>query len=274
MSRCIYLATVISLVLMASGCTSNGSGTAELTAEQKTAVEQTAARVVSSTQTLAAGLPAVDRVDTNEDADASVCPAISLELVDSALTLALDYGTGCSAANQGNAFISGALAITGNSVTRTLDFTYDELSIDDRTVDGAINLTFMPAAAATTVNAAYDVRASDHGRATGDAVVSVDFVTRQMTMTTGTLTFVNLDDETSTAVAENLFYDPVLYGNFIPAGGTITFEVLNDATPAGDDTIDIVVTFDEQSPVTRTVSVTVGRVDAGTVTLPDIAPQS
>lgn len=270
MTRLCQLGNLAVFVFMVSGCAPSAPVTAELSAEQKVAIEETAARVVSSTQTLAAGLPAVDRVQDGENGDGSACPVITLQLVASALTLELDYGTGCVAVNQGNALISGALAITGNADTRTLDFTYDQLTVDSRSIDGAINLTFMPVAGATTVNAAFDITASDHGQATGDAAVRINFTSGQMTMTSGMLTFVNLDDETSIAVAENLFYDPAQFGNFIPAGGTITFEVLNEATPAVDDTVDIVVTFDAESPVTGVVHVSVGRVDAGSVTLPNV----
>lgn len=272
MTRLCQLGILVVFLIVVSGCAPSAPATVELTAEQKVAIEETAARVVSSTQTLAAGLPAVDRVQEGENGNGSACPAITLQLIESALTLELDYGAGCVAVNQGNSIISGALAITGNADTRTLDFTYDQLTVDSRSVDGAINLTFMPVAGATTVDAAFTITTSDHGQATGDASVRINFTTSQMTMTSGMLTFMNLDDETSIAVAENLFYDPVQFGNFIPAGGTITFEVLNEATPAVDDTVEIVVTFDAQSPVTGVVHVTIGRVDAGSVTLPNAGP--
>jgi len=259
------------MALSIVGCPESETGQVELTEAQKTAIEDISARVVSITHTLSAALPAVDRVETNQFGDNSICPIVELSLQESALTLALNYGEGCTTAIQGHAFISGLLAISGDAVARSLNLVYDDLTINDRSVDGEIDLTFAPSPDGTLVVADIDVNASDHGTVTGNASMQVNFTTGQLTMTEGELSFLNLENEVSTAVAAGLFYDPIAYGNLIPAAGTITFEVLNDVTRPADDTVIILVTFDANSPVSRTVQVMVGEIDAGEVTLPEPA---
>ncbi len=262
--------------LLVGGCptltTDGTTSTTGLTTAQKTAVgdvaEQTAA--LGSVWGTCSGLSTTD-LNLNpvaQDATVGECPSVSLLMPDpQSLTVNLEFGIeGCSGPATGGQTISGSVNITISRGTQSASVVFDDLALDDQAVTGTVTATLEKTDAAVTFTGTCDITTAQVGSTEGSITVAIT--------TAGLITITSADATLSTGTATydvalaNVVLDPLNNGNFWPESGTATFEVPNDGP--GPDTLTVVVTFSEQTPVDGTVQVTVAGAGPYTYQIPGV----
>jgi hypothetical protein len=263
-------------LLSAGGCptqtTDGTSTTTGLTTAQKTAVsdvaEQTAALgsvwgTCSRLATTDLGLNPVA-----QDGTFGECPSVSLLMPDpQSLTVNLEFGIeGCSGPATGGYTVSGSVNITISRGTQAASVVFDDLALDNQAVTGSVTASLERSDDAVTLTGTCDIATAQVGSAEGSITVEITtaglitITTADATLSTGSATY-------DVALA-NVVLDPLNNGNFWPESGTATFEVPNDGP--GPDTLTVVVTFSDQTPVDGTVQVTVEGAGPYTYQIPGV----
>lgn len=227
-----------------------------LSDSHQTAVNTVAARLMSTASALNAGLPALDQEDQDSAQAIGECPAVTLTLNDGAVTFALDYGDGCKNPRHGDSVLRGSLFVSATAGGQAFTMAFDDLSIDDQSIDGSIMLVARNEEGTPSLFAAIDIATAQSGAASGTMNFQRGTNQGEVIVTDATLSLSNADTQTYDVTANDVAFDPVGNGNLVPESGSVAFTMANDGT--GSDTVTVVVTFDAQSPVDGTVDVTVG----------------
>ena len=256
------------ILAAASGCQDSSAGgptQVSLTAEQQeviTAVVQQVEAAAAAMATFSGVVDAHAIAVGGVSADADACPAITAELQASVIEMSIDFGEACTNGWLGGRSASGAITATFNIAARVITLEFDNVSIDDRGVDGRAALERRDdlTTGATSLEGTIDITTAQVGSVEGDATISFDRDTGVITVSYATLTLTGADGTEYTVTLEDIVVDPVENGNFVPEAGTAEIAM----SPR------IVITFDDESPVDGTVDVTVGIVPAGEYKVPGI----
>ncbi len=266
----LSLFTTALAALLVSACAPTSpvqtNNTTPLSDSQQSAVNTVAARLMGTASALNAGLPALDQDDQGSAQAIGECPAVTLTLNDGAVTFALDYGDGCKNARHGDSVLRGSLFVSAAAGGQAFTMAFDDLSIDDQSIDGSIMLVPRQEDGAPSLFAAIDIATAQSGAASGTMNFQRGTNPGEVIVTDATLSLSNADDQTYDVTANDVAFDPVGNGNLVPEAGSVAFTMANDGP--GPETITVVVSFDAQSPVDGTVDVTIGDAPPTTHQLP------
>jgi hypothetical protein len=259
------------LAVAVTGCNNQPTGeptvAAELTEAQQKAINDIVAEVEAIGQSFAATLEGIGDLESLSLDSQTTCPALSLVVdPDIGATLVVDFPDGCTNDLYGESPVSGTVTMTLSLAAATLNVTFTDLAIDDQTSNGSFFATFSNEEGAITLVGDIDLTTTGVGRVTGSMNIVIDIATGTISIPLATL---SVDPEAGDALSVaivDMAIAPVSNGNFIPGVGTVAFIVPNDG--AGPETITLVMNFDSQSPVDRTVDVAIGTADPVEYTIP------
>lgn len=265
MTRSLRLAAVaLAVPLAAAGCDLSGVINTALTQAQEDLVNNALTQLQGMAGAAGATSDSADfsqpTSKTNSAATFGDCPVVTITLGGQAFSIGFDFGDACTSEEYPDVTMSGSIGGTIDFADRTLDVTMENFSAGGPAVSGTMGLDFTKASGSTvaTFDAVVDLSTDGAG--------SLD-VTAQWTYDadTGLLTIVVVDGSAQDGEASsydldcsNLVMDPATHGNFVPQSGTMTLIVNEPTGPLGtNEENTIVVTFDENSPVTGQVQVSV-----------------
>ena len=266
MTRKALLASMIGLLLGAlCGCPppSDGGGDGnqptELTASQKAAVELVAEQLAAAAAVFGT---CTSLADTQLDLDSiasfvtfGTCPVVTFLASAESVLIQLEFGDeGCSGPATADQTVQGAVSLRVTRGTRAAVVEFDGLVVDGHAISGRIDIAIRKATGGVTLEGSCNITTDEVGTVTGDIAL---LVTAEGLITITQADVTTDDGSTFFQVAlENVGIDPLSNGNFVPEGGTATFDMADAGSTAG--TITLVVTFAAQTPVDGTVEVTVG----------------
>ncbi len=251
------------------GCGFRDRGTTvdDLAPEVQKAIDDVVAQFTPTAEALAALFDGFEGIDFDGDGQFGECPVGTVTVEGGVFTITLDYGDGCTNEFYGDNPASGSVSLIYDSNTQSVSIEYLDLMIDDRAVDGSLDLQFASDGSFRTLVGSIDLT-TDSGAVGGTLNVRFGLLLNSITINSATLTLTDTEQTSFIITVDSLVIKPVANGSFIPTSGTITFEVPNDGP--GPDTLTVVVTFSNGSPVDGTVSVTVGGAPGVTYRIPGV----
>ncbi len=230
-----------------------------LTAEQQAAIDSVVEQVEAMAVSLAGVVDSFDGVEAEANTSFGECPVIDVSLLDGIATLTLTFPDGCTNEYYGDAPVSGGITVVFDTVALSFAVTFDDFVTNVGTVTGTMTLGFVREGVTVALAGTIDIGISGVGSAQGDITVQFNADDSTITVASASVTLDAEEGDSFTVGIDGLVVDPIGNGNFVPESGSVSFDVPNDG--AGPETIAIVVTFDENSPVDGTVSVSVGGSD-------------
>jgi len=243
------------------------NGGDQLSPEVQQAIDDVITQFTPVSEAFAAFFDGFAGIDYNGDGTFGDCPMVTVDLTDGVYSITMDYGDGCTNDYYGTNQASGTVTLQYDSNSRSFVLNYDMLKVAEREIDGSFELEFSSDGDARDLTGSIDLTTSS-GSVSGSLDMQYGLVTHTITINSGTLALMDTNDETVSIDIAGLVIRPIANGSFIPQAGTITFEVPN--TGPGPATLTIVIEFDNQSPNTREVSVTVGSAAPVTYTIPAV----
>ena len=276
-TRMLMITITAMIVGTSSGCRNrpgdNGSDptsantSAELTSFQKTMIDNAIAQVDAAARAFAGTLDGIDDLQSLSLDSQTTCPSLDLTFEpDNGTTIVVDFPDGCTNPLYGESPVTGTVTMTLSLATSSLEVTFADLTVDDQTSNGSLSADYTRQDSTNTLVGNIDLTTSGVGTVNGTITLVIDVAAGTITLEEASL---NLNPQVGDAFSITttaLVIVPATNGNFVPQAGTVAFEVPSDAP--GPDTIMIVVTFDDQSPVDRTVQVSVGDAPPVDYTLP------
>lgn len=233
-----------------------------------TAAERAAAAVAAkSAQSLAQAVNAAQSPTAAEDnAQASydipaidpmmefgTCPQVGLQLSMAGLLMfdmTVDFGAGCQPFGSAEYTCSGAASGTFDQSEKRMQMTFNNLSCNDVQLGGTINVLYERTTTAVSLEGAFDLSYQDAVgpiQTTGAGNGSYDL--EQYVTTVANFAGTATGDAEYGVTMTNLLMSFAQYGHFMPYGGEITV--------LGDTIRQCVVRFDENSPTTGVVQVSI-----------------
>jgi len=241
-----------------------GSGVEpELTADQEKAVNTALssasglAQAVNTSQTGATAASDDGSAQAAPELQFGTCPVVTLatEAMPLVFTITVDFGAACAPAVPAGAVCSGSASGTIDASVPSLDLTFDSISCGGDTLDGSTSLTYLVADGLVTLDGAWALAVThpgDEGPGTttleGGGLCSYDGALATVEIEEFAATISNGTEEWE-LTANGLRVELSNADLLVPYGGTIT------VTAAESDTI--VLVFDEFSPVTGEVTVSI-----------------
>jgi len=267
--RTLALYSILAVAL--TGCnnqpTTETPPAAELTEAQQKAINDIVAQVEAIGQSFAATIEGIGELESTTLDSQSTCPAVSLNAdPDIGATLGIDFPDGCTNDLYGESSVSGTVTMTLSLIAATFNVVFADLTVDTQTSNGSFFATFSNEDGAITLVGDIDLTTTGVGRVTGSMNIVIDVATATISIPLATLSVDPEDGDALSIAIVDMAIAPINNGNFIPEVGTVAFIIPNDG--AGPETVTIVMNFDSQSPVDRTVDVTVGTADPVEYTLP------
>lgn len=192
------------------------------------------------------------------------CPEITLNLTSTealAFDVTVDFGDSCRPAEASNLTCAGQANGSLNGLASTIAIEFNDVTCNNNTLAGSAELIYGVSETSVELSGAWDLDwtiEDDTYSTTGDGTCVYDRTTGQIAVVifTGTITD---EDGTWSLSAEQLLISPSGNASLIPYSGTLTLE--------GDGGRPVTVTFDETSPTTGNVSVSIDGSPAVTVNL-------
>ena len=255
--------------LTLSGCTTatnGGDDTQGLTSAQQTAAT-TALSAIDALGTSVSGTQGA----TSDASSAKAlprdltCPTVTFTARpggEPGLSVALDFGTGCSPLDSQDYICTGNITGTINRTNKTLSLVMQSLGCGTRTVSGSIDVTYTRGDSAVSLDGNWNLSSVKDGATTtaagaGAATFNRDSLATTVTSYNGALT---RGGKTYQITMSGIQVSFIQFGNFVPFAGSVTIST------AGEP--DIVISFDANSPTTRAATVTIGSLPAQSVVLP------
>jgi len=265
-SLCVLSGAVLAGV---AGCgfRDRGNTGGELAPEVKQAIDDVVAQFTPAAEAFAAFFSGFEGIDLNGDGQFGTCPVGTVVVNADFFSITLDYGDGCTNEYYGDDVASGSVLFEYDRNAQSVMLEYVDLMVADRSVDGSLDLQFASGEGFRTLNGSIDLT-TNTGTVSGSVDMRFGLALSTITINSATLSLVDTAQTSYLVTMNSLVIRPVANGSFIPESGTITFEVPNDG--AGPDTLTVVVTFSNLSPVNGTVSVKVGSAAAVTYRIPGV----
>lgn len=241
-----------------------GCGGGDAPATALTADQQQAARSVATTlRTVIVSLRPLGSVTGGDlglpgappAAGGGSCPAKTVTEAAGVTTVALNYDTGCAVEG---ALFSGQVSLAYDPAATRATVTFQNFAVDGEAVTGEV-LLGMTAFSPLTVNAALDLTA---GGVRVQGPVTAVVTDQSVTLTNAALTLGGAT--TYTITATNVTVAPAANASLLPQSGTVTI-----VYPVGSQQVRLAVTFTAQTPVNRTVQVSVNGGPPINYTLPE-----
>ncbi len=272
MRRVVSLWTAVGfacgLVVWLAGCpqTAGNGDRTELTDNEKEAVAATAKASESLAQAIST---AKNTADTGENQSAchvpvpvdaqeltfGTCPVVTLAAAEEPLSFSvtLDFGDGgCNPASVEELTCVGIATGTYDQQASSLVVSFDEVSCNDTSLDGDIDVSFDIEGYTVQLDGDWDLTYQDGDdtiTTEGDGEGSYDATTGVTTISSFTGTVSDGADSWN-ATLTNIEISYATYENLIPYAG--------EATIAGDDGRTLTVRFNADSPTTGVVEVSIG----------------
>ncbi|MFN0135630.1 MAG: hypothetical protein ACKVS9_05860 [Phycisphaerae bacterium] len=167
--------------------------------------------------------------------------------------MSLDFGDGCNNVDDENApTCVGTVTGSATPAQNTIDATFEDFNCDDYGVDGTVSVEYALSTGISVLNGEWDVTINAAGdqvyTTDGNGEVQIDAVDRSVVIPTFAATVGDGTSEWNMSFAE-LGIDYATYGNFVPYAGWI--QIFSDTTR------DVTVRFNESSPSTGVVEISV-----------------
>ncbi|MCO6436125.1 MAG: hypothetical protein J5J06_03465 [Phycisphaerae bacterium] len=245
---------LLSLIGVAGCPRMPGTDGNELTQKQREAVAATTRGIADTAGALAGASPTAD-ADQGEPAQVGDCPSLSLDISNGSITLTLDYGDGCSPTFYPASTISGSVTGSLQLTTRTASLTFDQYTVDDRSLDGQLSGTIQRAVTTTNMNLSVDLAAGDGSSVDGSVMGELTRATGVLDVPTASLTVVSAGGDQFDATWSDLVIDFLGNGDARPQSGTAQVMLTDeDATPP---MVTLDIEYTEQTPVDGTVIVSI-----------------
>lgn len=245
----------LSLLLALGGCPQTNNPPA-LTTAQQSAVGQVS-RMIEALGQASGSMSSLEdsqvKVGDFQAVTFGTCPAVAIERTANTATITLDFGDGCDAPATADLTVRGRITLSVRVSTGQATVNFDGFAIASRSIDGTADVEISRESGGVKLNGTIDLDIEGVGAIDGDFIALI--------RSNGTITidFADVDLTTATSVfqvvLESLVSDPLTNNTFVPQSGRATFEVPSETN--ADQTETVVVTFDDQSPVDGSVSVTV-----------------
>lgn len=175
--------------------------------------------------------------------------------------IALDFGRveGCRSAATGGLLFKGDIAGYMALATGLTVMEWNVFSIAGHSVTGHLEVRISTSSSGAGMEGSALVTTEGIGAASGDVNIAYDR-SGAYTFTSASLSLVEGWDAYATTLSA-LLIDPITYGNFVPAGGMVAFELPELG-------VSVEVLFTEQTPVDGTVWVSIGGAAAVAYQLP------
>lgn len=244
------------LLMGTAGCPrmpGDGGGD-ELTQKQREAIAATTRGIADTAGALAGASPTADAADA-EPAQAVECPDFLLQVSNGAIELTLDYGDGCSPAFYPASTISGSVSGSLVLATGTATLTFEQFSVDERSLDGQLSGTIQRTVAVTNMSLTVDLTSGDGASVNGSVTGELTRATGVLSVPTADLAVMTADGDEFDATWSDLLVDFPGNGDPRPESGTAAVTLTDeDATPP---TVVLDIEYTEQTPVDGTVIVSI-----------------
>lgn len=264
------LASVL-VTLTVCGCRGDGGGTVpdDLTPQQQAAINAVVVRVEATARAIAGIVDGFAGLDVTGDETHGTCPVVATVVSGGVITATLDFADGCVNPYYGDVPAGGAITLNFNVATRNLAISYDEFTVDSRTVSGAFILQLTRAEdGGRVLDGDIDITTTGVGSSVGTASIQFNLLTDTVHIVSADLTLSEIGGDAYAVSVAGLLMRPIANGNFVPESGTITFGIPN--TGPGPATITIVITFKGTTPDDGIVDVTIGTADPVEYQLPGV----
>lgn len=249
--------------------TDTGDGTApvELTQSQQKAIDDVVAQIEATAQAFAGTIDGIDELQSVSLETETTCPALNLTWdQETGTTIDVDFPEGCTNQIYGDSPVSGSITMMLSLAQAALSLSFTDLTVDDQTSNGSLSATYTRQGTSNTLVGDLDLATTGVGSVAGTITLTIVVATGTITIAEASLAMDPEDGDALSIALDDITIRPIANVSFIPESGTVSFDVPNDA--AGPATVNIVVTFDAQSPSDRTVDVSVGSADPVEYTLP------
>ena len=196
------------------------------------------------------------------------CPAITTELATGSglqqFDAAIDFGQGCDVFGSADYQCAGSAAGSLNRTVKSLDLGFANLTCNDAALNGDIDVTWARSDEEVSLEGGFDLtwmRDGDFLEVDGSGTASylVTETTVLISTFSGTVTYGNVE-YTITVAGVEISY--IMNAALIPSAGTITI--------ASGGSNEVSITFNETSPVTGDVSVSINGSPSITINLLDV----
>lgn len=242
----------------------NGGGT--LTADEQAAVNAVVKQLDSSAKALGTVATSFTGLDASGNVTAGQCPVVNAQLASGVLTVSADFGTTPCTSNYYSSTVSGSASLTLNTVSKSLDVVFNDLDIGGDTTSGSGNWTLVRNGTKRTLTGSVDLNTTNVGSASGNLDVQVDVTALTLKITQSNLLITDSTGASYSVSIDELVVDPLQSGNFVPNGGTVSFEIPNTSPPPANSSV--VITFTSSSPNTGVVAVSIDGAQAVNYKLP------
>jgi len=247
-----------------------GSVPSDLTVGQQAAVDAVVAQVEATAKAIAGVVDGFVGLDVIGGGTYGTCPAVTVVADGGVVTAILDFSEGCSNEYYGDVPTSGSIFLNHNLATRNLAISYDNFTVDGRTVSGSFILQLTHGEdGGRVLDGDIEITTSAVGSAVGNATIQFNPLADTINIVSADLTLSEIGGDAYFVGVANLLMRPIANGTFVPESGTITFDILN-AGP-GPATITILITYKGTSPDDGIVDVTIGSADPVEYELPGVA---
>jgi len=166
------------------------------------------------------------------------CPAVSLEPEFEAVTIMLDYASGCSTS------LYPELSLTGNATgllffANALDLNLASVTSADQQVEGRVAGGFSGSGSTITFTLSFDLSSDDGLAIRGGSSVTVDGITGQMTFDEGDFSLSDSSSGTVQVSFEGVVFDPAKAGNFRPGSGRVSITGVDPESGENSGLLDI-----------------------------------
>jgi len=249
-----------------AGCGFRDRNPDTLSPEVQQAIDDVVTQFTPATEAFAPMFAAFDGIDLNGSGQIGTCPVVTTTLDADFFTITLDYGAGCTNEYWEDA-ASGSVYFEYDRNVQSVFLEYTDLVLRDHNITGTLDLQFASGEGFRTLTGSIDMTTAS-GSVSGSVDMRFGLLLNTITINSATLTLTDNDATSRTITVDSLVIKPVSNGNFIPESGTMTFEVPNSGP--GPETLTVVVTFTNRSPVDGTVSVSVGGAAAVSYQIPGV----
>lgn len=167
-------------------------------------------------------------------------------------SMSLDFGDGCADSDETTPTCVGTVTGSATPAQSTLEATFDDFNCDDFGVDGTVSVEYALSTGISVLNGDWNITVNGEGDAQystdGNDELQIDSSDRSVVIPTFAATVSDGTSEWNMSFVE-LGIDYHTYGNFVPYAGWI--EIYSDSTR------DVTIRFNENSPSTGVVEISV-----------------
>lgn len=265
------LVTLATYGCRGQGNNGDGGGTdpGDLSAEQQTAITAVGAQIDATAKGIAGVVDGFAGLDVTGDGTYGSCPVVTAVVSGGVIATTLDFADGCVNEYYGDVPASGGIALNFNVATRNLAISYDDFTVDGKSVSGAFILQLTRAEdGGRVLEGEIDITTTGVGSAVGTVSIQFNLLADTINIVSADLTLSDTGGDSYAVHVANLLMRPIANGNFVPESGTMTFEIPN--TGPGPETFTIVITYKGTSPDDGIVDVTIGSADPVEYGLPGV----